>query len=299
MENVDLGALALKEANVDEKALANQAAQEIQLATPGQPLTSSKAFMRGHGTFIQQATVVSSLAGVVERINKLVTVRALKARYAGEIGDVVVGRITGLGTKRWHVDLNARQDGNLLLSAINLPGGVQRRKSESDELRMRTFFTEGDLLVAEIQSLFHDGSISLHTRNLKYGKLRNGTLVRIPPALVQRSRSHFHTIPCGVDVILGLNGYIWVSKHIPPEVVEANPEEVYSNRNDPDITDEERTNVARVVNCIIALSRQFIHIHETAIVYAFEASLTYPLKDITTDRVASEIGLEVRSKLQA
>ena len=36
---------------------------------------------------------------------------------------------------------------------------------------MRTFFEEGDLLVAEVQAFFADGSMSLHTRSLKYGKV--------------------------------------------------------------------------------------------------------------------------------
>ena len=81
-----------------------------------------------------------------------------------------------------------------MLSSVNLPGGVQvgmlklqprlcvpttlplynfqRRKLESDELQMRNFFEEGDLLVAEVQAFFADGAMSLHTRSLKYGKVR-------------------------------------------------------------------------------------------------------------------------------
>ncbi|KAJ1954706.1 Exosome complex component rrp4 [Dispira parvispora] len=271
--------------------------KEISTATPGEPLTSSAKFMRGHGTYIENDKVVSAVAGVVEQINKLVTVRALKARYTGEIGDVVVGRITELAQKRWKVDVNSRQDAILMLSAIHLPGGVQRRKSESDELRMTTFFAEGDLIVAEIQAFFADGAISIHTRNLKYGKLRNGTLVKIPPALVQRSRSHFHTLPCGVDVILGVNGYIWICKHTPLEVVEANPENIYSSQNDA-ISETDRSNIARVANCILALSHQFVHIHETAIVYAFEASLPFAIKDLLSESVANEIAVETKSKLQ-
>lgn len=50
---------------------------------------------------------------------------------------------------------------------------LQRRKLESDELQMRTFFEEGDLLVAEVQSFMADGSMSLHTRSLRYGKVSN------------------------------------------------------------------------------------------------------------------------------
>ena len=50
----------------------------------------------------------------------------------------------------------------------------QRRKLESDELQMRNFFEEGDLLVAEVQAFFADGAMSLHTRSLKYGKVHCG-----------------------------------------------------------------------------------------------------------------------------
>jgi len=56
----------------------------------------------------------------------------------------------------------------LLQSTLSLS---QRRKLESDELQMRNFFEEGDLLVAEVQAFYLDGSMSLHTRSLRYGKV--------------------------------------------------------------------------------------------------------------------------------
>ena len=57
----------------------------------------------------------------------------------------------------------------------------------------------------------------------------------MPSVLVRRLKSHFITLPCGVDLILGLNGYIWVSKHVKDseqgeEGFDA--EAVYSNQND-------------------------------------------------------------------
>ncbi len=44
-------------------------------------------------------------------------------RYGGEIGDVVIGQITGVQQKRWKVDANARLNSILQLSSVNLPGG--------------------------------------------------------------------------------------------------------------------------------------------------------------------------------
>jgi exosome complex RNA-binding protein Rrp4 len=43
---------------------------------------------------VDQEQVISSVAGTIERVNKLVTVRAIRTRYNPEVGDLVVGRIT-------------------------------------------------------------------------------------------------------------------------------------------------------------------------------------------------------------
>ncbi|KAJ1859142.1 Exosome complex component rrp4 [Coemansia sp. RSA 1822] len=281
--------------DIDTEAPASNLA--TQIVTPGSAITSDSAYMRGHGTFGEHGTIYSSVAGVVERINKLVSVRSLKQRYGGEIGDIVVGRITEVASKRWRVDVNSRQDGMLLLSSINLPGGIQRRKSDSDELQMRSFFAEGDLVFAEVQSYFADGALSLHTRSIQYGKLRNGTFVSVFPQLVPRSRTHFHTLPCGVDVVLGVNGYIWVSKHVPVARVEANAEHIYSDENES-ISDDERESIARVANCIGLLNRLYVKITDTSIIFAFEASLPYPVKDLLSIDVATELAHNVTSRLK-
>eukprot|EP00854_Cymbomonas_tetramitiformis_P013916 gene13916-16449_t len=91
-------------------------------------------------------------------------------RYSAECGDVVVGRVSEIAQKRWKVDINSKQNAALLLSAVNLPGGVQRRRTNVDELNMRSVFEEGDAISAEVQQLMGDGQVALHTRNLKYGK---------------------------------------------------------------------------------------------------------------------------------
>ncbi|KAJ7204756.1 exosome complex exonuclease rrp4 [Mycena pura] len=244
-----------------------------KITLPGETITSSQAYMRGHGTYVENEEVIASVAGTIERVNKLVTVRAISTKYNPEVGDLVVGRITEVQPRRWKVDANSRQDAVLMLSSVNLPGGVQRRKLESDELQMRNFFEDGDLLVAEVQAFFADGAMSLHTRSLKYGKLRNGQLVTIPPLLVRRLKSHFITLPCGVDLILGLNGYIWVSKHVKEHEQEGeegfDAETIYSNRNDP-IDNSTRTAISRVTNIIRVLASHFVPLTDTLLLEAYE-----------------------------
>ena len=219
------------------------------------------------------------MAGATERVNKLVSVRALKSRYSAEIGDLVIGRIVELGTKRWRVDCNSRQDSVLLLSSIHLPGAVQRRRSETDELQMRTFFSEGEIVVAEVQMLYHDGAFWIHTRNLKYGKLVTGELITVRPGLVKRSRSHFHIFEWGVEVILGLNGYIWIGKPRKP-VNEQDLQSIYSSRLDTSLSFTDRQAISRTRNCILALDRCFKYISGESVTSAYKSSLNFAIKDI-------------------
>ncbi|KAJ3108235.1 Exosome complex component RRP4 [Phlyctochytrium planicorne] len=254
-----------------------------QVVVPGEVITSDTSFMRGHGTYNDEEKLVASVLGVVDRVNRLISVKPLRARYAGEIGDVVVGRIMEVGQKRWKVDIAAKQDAILPLAAVDLPGGELRRRSESDELQMRSLLNEGDLISAEIQAFFQDGAVSLHTRSLKYGKLRTGSLVTVSPSLIRRSKSHFLSMPFGVDIVLGLNGYIWVCKH----------EE--QGKIAQDVTHEFRETLARVCNCIMALASQGSAIFDTSIHYAYEASLQYDAKDVPANRV--DIVEEARNRM--
>ena len=217
--------------------------------------------------------------------------RPLRARYTPEIGDLVVGRIVEVQTKRWKVDLSAPLLAHLPLSAINLPGGILRKRTTTDELQIRTFFSEGDLLVAEVQSIYQDGSASLHTRSLKYGKLRNGVFLAVSGTGggggVVRSRRQVWTVNTGngggeVDVVLGVNGYIWISKHIATEAAtsqvaitrleETVSSSIYSSQND-EIGPATRREIARLAGCVRALVEGGVRVDEETVMRAYDAAL--------------------------
>lgn len=213
----------------------------------GAPPTSAASASSG-GLF-------ATVAGQVSRVDRLVRVApALPgARYSADVGDVVVGRVVEVSGKRWRVDLGGKHDAALALSAVSLPvsgyddgggiggdedqlGGeeaanpstpspafsavaVARRRGAEDEASMREVLAEGDLLSAEVQAVHSsDGSLLLHARSSKYGRLGGaggtpgGRLVRLPASSVGRQRQQFNDLHgCGVSVILGVNGWVWVS----------------------------------------------------------------------------------------
>jgi hypothetical protein len=81
---------------------------------------------------------------------------------------------------------------------------------------MRTWFTEGDLICAEVQQTSNEGGdVSLQTRSAKYGKIHNGVLAQVPPGLIIKQSSHvkeilkFEDEEAGVQIILGCNGLIY------------------------------------------------------------------------------------------
>ncbi|CAH0699207.1 unnamed protein product [Spodoptera exigua] len=242
--------------------------------TPGEVVTGMEDFMRGHGTYASDDCLKASVAGVMQKVNKLICVRPLKNRYVGEIGDVVVGRVLEVQQRRWKVETNSRLDSVLQLSSVNLPGGELRRRSAEDEQMMRKHLQEGDLISAEVQSVFSDGSLSLHTRSLKYGKLSQGILMKVFPSLIKRRKNHFHNLPCGISVIIGNNGFIWIS---PPEqnnLVEEEKDEIV-NVEVQCISRSDRETMARVRNCIAALVASKMLLDDTSIMFAYEESLKY------------------------
>ena len=261
---------------------------ERHLVLPGDLVTSHSGFMRGHGTFLStEGELISSVAGRVSQINKLISVHAPRARFVGETGDVVVGRImeVQVGQRRWKVETGARLDSVLLLNHINLPGGELRRKTTEDEMMMRSYFKEGDLIVAEVQSTFQDGSLSLHTRSLRYGRIGQGTLVRVPPFLVERCKLLFHNLPMiGVHLILSNNGYIWIS----PSKTDEELEYGFDLSLDP-LPLMTRQSIARMRNCIHIMKVGKILLNASSCVTCFEESMEFEVRELLEEKVIAKI----------
>jgi len=263
------------------------------LVSPGDIITRDLGYMRGHGTYMDQDVLFASVAGVVERVNKLISVTPVKTRYNGEIGDVVVGRIVEVQQKRWKVDIMSRLDAVLMLSSVNLPGGELRRRSAEDELTMRRYLEEGDLISAEVQNIFNDGSLSLHTRSLKYGKLGQGCLVTVSPSLIKRRKTHFHQFPFGASIILGNNGFVWISQTLSDEETSGG-----FAQNLEVVPSGEREVMARLRNVVLALAKNGTMLWDTSLIYGFEASAKYSITELLSPDCMRDVAILTQQRLQ-
>ena len=151
-------------------------------------------------------------------------------------------------------------------------------------------------MVAEVQSVFQDGAASLHTRSLKYGKLRNGVFLAVAGTGgggrgVVRARRQVWTVSTAngggdVDVVLGVNGYIWICKHSNGELItgkggadisitrmeEVVGEKMYENRNEQ-IAPETRREIARLAGCVRCLAEAGVRVDEEMVMRAYEAAV--------------------------
>lgn len=79
----------------------NRRGGRVSIVTPGEVVTSDPQWMRGHGTYLAVAeegeeagtSIIATVVGTVTKVNKLLSVKPLRARYTPDIGDLVVGRI--------------------------------------------------------------------------------------------------------------------------------------------------------------------------------------------------------------
>ena len=226
----------------------------------------SSSFLRGHGTFVehdpvrQQDRLVASVCGQVQRVNQLITVVPYgETIYSGNVGDLVVGQITVVGTSSWKVQLVPQlRDATLPLSGVHLPGGVQRVRTAQDARQMSLFLKPGDWVSAEVHKVQPaDGSLSLHTRSFRYTKLENGCWIRVPASLIPRRKNHYTTMINGtLDVLWGTNGVIWIQRTMKDQT-ESNTTTTSSSNNN------NSSNVSTSQDLMADLQEQIRHEHAT------------------------------------
>ncbi|VAI55776.1 unnamed protein product [Triticum turgidum subsp. durum] len=171
-----------------------------------------------------------------------------------------------------------------MLSSMNLPDGIQRRRTDVDELNMRSILEENDLVCAEVHHIQHDGSLDLQPRSQKYGKfvcdepiLQRGQLLTVPAYLVKRRKQHFHHLEqYDADLILGCNGFIWVGEHVvADEETNANEDQHKLSMEVEAFTPlETRRHICRLANAVHVLSALGFTLTVELIIQTAEASLS-------------------------
>lgn len=101
-----------------------------------------------------------------------------------------------------------------------------------------------------------------------------------------------------VDVLLGVNGYIWISKHVATEsasvitrLEESTSSTIYSSQND-EIGEHTRREIARLVSLIKVLVDGGVRVDEEMVMRGYEAALEIEIEAEKNEEAKDWIGQE-------
>ncbi len=183
-----------------------------ELVVPG-TLLAQGPFKAGRGTFREGNRIYSTVVGLVEVRGDLIRVIPLEGPYMPEVGDNVLGKIVDVRFSNWAVDIGAPYEAGLR---------VQDATEERIDLArtdLRKIFDIGDIIYAKVKAYNEVNQIDLTTRGMPFrgGPLRGGQIVVITPSKVPRvigkGGSMINMIKklTGTRIIVGQNGWVWVS----------------------------------------------------------------------------------------
>jgi len=118
--------------------------------------------------------------------------------------------------------------------------------------------------------------------------------VTVPASLVKRSKSHYHSLACGVDAIIGVNGYIWLA----PSLSEEEKDQKALKGKDyvpKPVSGEARERVARVRNCIHALTAKFLPIHPDNILAVYKLAVKFQCRDMLKPDVIATLTKSIQA----
>ncbi|KRZ00440.1 6-phosphogluconolactonase [Trichinella zimbabwensis] len=143
---------------------------------------------------------------------------------------------------------------------------------------MRENLVEGDLISAEVMSVYTDGSLSLQLRDV-HRKLNQGVLVSVPSFLIKKRKVHLHHFPCKITVSFGINGNIWIA---PSDEEEKDCSSGFLDTIQS-LTYDTHDNIARFRNCCCLLAENKVMLFEKSLWLAYEQSLAYKAHEILTE----------------
>ncbi len=162
-----------------------------KVVIPGEKIADGK--LRIPNTFVEGDATYALVVGMLDENGRYIP---LESRYIPKHGDTVVGVVTDVRHAGYEVDLN-----------LPLSGFIPSKNT-----RIRLEF--GDFVICRIKSISESGSADLaDVRRLPRGKVVDFPTAKIP-RLIGRQSSMVNLLKehSGGDVVVGINGYVWMSE---------------------------------------------------------------------------------------
>lgn len=184
--------------------------EDKEIVVPGTEMSDGMDYLPGDNTFRDGEKIVGMRLGVVNVSGRLIKIVPLSGTYVPKSGDLVIGKIVGVGLGGWRVNIGWPFEANLSVKEATsdfIPKGDDLGK----------YFDYGDYLMSQIVNIASVKLIDLSMKGPGLRKLSSGRILNVSSAKVPRiigkqgsmvGMIKDHT---GCRVSVGQNGVIWLS----------------------------------------------------------------------------------------
>ena len=177
-----------------------------EIVVPGE-LLDGKGKRAGPGTYVEGGRIYASQLGIKTVRPKEISVVPLSGQYVPVRGDLVIGKIVGLGASNWLVDINSPYPAPLHVTEV--PWRVEFGETSK-------FMTVGDVVLLEVIGVDELQRIQVTMKDRGFRKLSGGVIVEISyskvPRVIGKNGSMIQMLKnmTGCRIYVGQNGRIWI-----------------------------------------------------------------------------------------
>ncbi|MDD5254176.1 MAG: exosome complex RNA-binding protein Rrp4 [Candidatus Nanoarchaeia archaeon] len=193
---------------------------EKNVVIPGQILAEGMDFLPAMNTYREENNIISTRVGFIKLSGRSINVIPLSGPYIPKVGDTVIGKVEGISNSTWSVDIGYAYQATLPL-----------RDATSEYIQkgadLSQYFDFDDLIVAKITSVNKMKFMDLTVRGPGLRKLDGGKLIKITPSKVPRvigkQGSMISVVKNATNtrIIVGQNGWVWISGENPEDIQKA------------------------------------------------------------------------------
>jgi len=187
---------------------------ERDIVVPGELLAEGIDYIPGDDVFRDKEKLIAIRLGLVNVSGRQVKIVPLVGPYVPLRGDVVIGKVVGMGFSGWRIDIGWAFEANL-----NIKDATSDYVEKNSDLTK--YFNYGDYLMVQIINVTSTKLIDITTKGPGLKKLTPGRIIKVGsskvPRIIGKQGSMITMIKDATNtrISVGQNGIVWINGEEP------------------------------------------------------------------------------------
>src|SRR3989338_3139460 len=187
---------------------------ERDIVVPGELLAEGIDYIPGDDVFRDKEKLIAIRLGLVNVSGRQVKIVPLVGPYVPLRGDVVIGKVVGMGFSGWRIDIGWAFEANL-----NIKDATSDYVEKNSDLTK--YFNYGDYLMVQIINVTSTKLIDITTKGPGLKKLTPGRIIKVGsskvPRIIGKQGSIITMIKDATNtrISVGQNGIVWINGEEP------------------------------------------------------------------------------------